>query len=134
MDVSKIFRGPFVASKKYDFFSPPPLFFFLSLSPSFQVLGDNSVVYFPGLTTGQGRTFAPGPFLFVKGLGSSGDTGTIDDNYPAALLFLWRNPTLLNAMLRPINIFMANATLDPAAAWPLNVSWPYPYSVHYLGQ
>jgi hypothetical protein len=39
-------------------------------------------------------------FMFVKGLGSSGDTGTIDDNYPAALFYLWRNPELLNALLQ----------------------------------
>jgi hypothetical protein len=39
-------------------------------------------------------------FMFVKGLGSSGDTGTIDDNYPAALFYLWRNPALLNALLQ----------------------------------
>ena len=48
--------------------------------------------------------------MFVKGLGSSGDTGTIDDNYPASLLYLWRQPELLNALLRPINIFMSNRT------------------------
>ena len=48
--------------------------------------------------------------MFVKGMGSSGDTGTIDDNYPASLMYLWRQPELLNALLRPINIFMSNRT------------------------
>ena len=72
--------------------------------------------------------------MFVKGLGSSGDTGTIDDNYPAAFLFLWRQPELLNALLRPINSFMANRTFAAGAPFPHNISWRQQYSIHYLGQ
>merc|ERR1712039_172153 len=73
--------------------------------------------------------------MFVKGLGSSGDTGTIDDNYPAALFYLWRQPELLHALLRPINMFMGKETYaGPDAGWPRNLTSPYNYSIHYLGQ
>jgi hypothetical protein len=123
-----------------------------------QVLGDNSLVWFDGklfaeqqqqqqqqqqqaavaagdMKPHNKRAEAGAPFLLVKGLGSSGDTGTIDDNYPAAFFYLWRQPELLNALLRPINIFMQNSTFVSASApWPLNVTWKEQYSIHYLGQ
>jgi hypothetical protein len=95
-----------------------------------QVLGDNSVMWYPGSATGG----APTPFMFVKGLGSSGDTGTIDDNYPAALFYLWRNPELLNALLQPINYYMQNYSLCEQCGWPRNQTWQHPFSIHYLGQ
>ena len=47
-----------------------------------QVLGANSLVWFNG--SGLPRPAPAGPMLLVKGIGSSGDTGTIDDTYPAA--------------------------------------------------
>jgi hypothetical protein len=72
--------------------------------------------------------------MFVKGLGSSGDTGTIDDNYPAAFLYLWRQPELINALLRPVHLFMRNYTYRNNSAWPLNVTWQHPFSIHFLGQ
>eukprot|EP00039_Didymoeca_costata_P022326 m.346519 g.346519 ORF g.346519 m.346519 type:complete len:773 (+) comp29453_c0_seq1:52-2370(+) len=96
-----------------------------------QVLGDNSLLWFPGF--GSNTTYA-GAFLLVKGLGSSGDTGTIDDNYPASLLYLWRQPELLNALLRPINIFMLNLTYIQNSSWPYNMTWQHAFSIHYLGQ
>ena len=34
----------------------------------------------------------PSAFLFVKGLGTSGDTGTLDDNLDAIPMFVWRQP------------------------------------------
>jgi len=48
-----------------------------------QVLGDNSVLAHtvPCLEGSGGSGSCAEPFMFVKGLGSSGDTGTIDDNY-----------------------------------------------------
>ena len=49
--------------------------------------------------------------MLVKGLNSSGDTGTIDDNFPASGFFLWRQPSLINAILNPVNLFVSNATL-----------------------
>ena len=94
-----------------------------------QVLGDNSVMWFPGTATSAGT-----PFLFVKGLGSSGDTGTIDDNYPAALFYLWRNPELLNALLQPINYYMQNLSYCATCGWPKNQTWQHQFSIHYLGQ
>ena len=121
-----------------------------------QVFGDNSIVWYDGTTgnftagpapsmarsnggsTGRRKAVAgktpPSAMMFVKGLGSSGDTGTIDDNYPAALLYLWGQPELLNALLRPINMFMANETHSAAYGFPRNLTFPEPYCVHYLGQ
>lgn len=61
-------------------------------------------------------------------------SGTIDDNYPAALLYLWGNPELLNALLRPVNMFMRNETYAPWLPFPRNLSFTYLYSVHYLGK
>lgn len=108
-----------------------------------QVFGDNSIVWYDGKVGGFGNATSKGnkktpasAMMFVKGLGSSGDTGTIDDNYPAALLYLWSQPELLNALLRPINMFMSNETYSRAAAagFPRNFSFTDLYSVHYLGQ
>ena len=101
-----------------------------------QVLGDNSVLAHtvPCLEGSGGSGTCEEPFMFVKGLGSSGDTGTIDDNYPAALFYLWRQPTLLNALLNPINHYMANDTFCSTCGWPKNQTWQHRYSIHYLGQ
>eukprot|EP01047_Picozoa_sp_COSAG01_P027510 COSAG01_NODE_1818_length_9161_cov_4.764316_3_plen_112_part_00 len=46
-----------------------------------------------------------GAMAFVKGLGSSGDTGTIDDNYRSIWPYVWANPDALNSMQRPLNLF-----------------------------
>ena len=67
-----------------------------------QVLGDNSLLW---------SSVHRMPMMLVKGLNSSGDTGTIDDNFPASGFFLWRQPSLINAILNPVNLFMSNATL-----------------------
>jgi len=96
-----------------------------------QVLGDNALLWYDG--SFKGKTKAS-PMLLVEGIGSSADTGTIDDNYPASLFFLWGNPKLLDALLRPIHIFMSNETYLPDGSWPRNVSWNKNYSIHFLGQ
>ena len=55
----------------------------------------------------------------------AGDTGTIDDNLPAVPMFLWRQPELINAMLRPLNMYNADDLHRPdGAPYPMNVSWP----------
>ena len=128
-----------------------------------QVLGDNTVMLYPGTATAPAT-----PFMFVKGLGSSGgysaerslcfvtqfaviiivaimhcfsrciaqytvytirdllagagDTGTIDDNYPAALFYMWRNPELLNALLQPINYYMRNFSYCPTCVARLSLA------------
>jgi len=100
-----------------------------------QVLGDNSLLWFPGAAGARGEPPSPpAPFMFVKGLGSSGDTGTIDDNYPASLFYLWKQPELLNALLMPINLYQTNHSFCESCGWPRNTTWPHPYSIHYLGQ
>lgn len=76
----------------------------------------------------------PGPIAFVKGIGSSGDTGTIDDNYRSIWPYVWGNPDALTAMVRPLNLFNDHQTFDPMAGYHRNVSFPYNYSAHYLGQ
>eukprot|EP01079_Euglenida_sp_SAG-EU17-18_P006828 gene6828-1221_t len=97
-----------------------------------QVLGDNSLVWYDGSFRG---ATPPSALMFVKGLGSSGDTGTIDDNYPASLLYLWGQPELLNALLRPINMFAGGETYGgPSAPFPRNLTWGEGYCIHYLGQ
>ena len=53
---------------------------------------------------------------------------------PAALFYLWRQPTLLNALLNPINHYMANDTFCSTCGWPKNQTWQHRYSIHYLGQ
>ena len=100
-----------------------------------QVLGDNSVVWFEGTPPHDAAPASkPTTFMFVKGLGSSGDTGTIDDNYPAGLFYLWKQPALLNALLQPINYYMQNYSFCPTCGWPKNQTWQVPFSIHYLGQ
>ena len=37
-------------------------------------------------------------------------------------------------MTRPLNLFNSHRTLDPNGGYPRNVSFPFNYSVHYLGQ
>lgn len=98
--------------------------------------GWTSFVWFNGTLDG-GKTTTPagsGPIAFVKGLGSSGDTGTIDDNYRSIWSWVWGSPAALGAMVRPLNLFNDHQTFDPDAGYPRNVSFPYNYSVHYLGQ
>lgn len=58
----------------------------------------------------------------------------VDDNYPAAFLYLWGQPALIDALLRPVNLFMMNLTFTASAPFPHNISWPHRYSIHYLGQ
>jgi hypothetical protein len=65
--------------------------------------------------------------------GSSGDTGTIDDNYRSIWSYIWGNPEALTAMVRPLNLFNDRQTFDPRAGYPKNVSFPFNYSAHYLG-
>ena len=69
-----------------------------------QTLADNSLLWYDGHMQGLPTKTPAAAFLFVKGLGTSGDTGTIDDNLPAIPLFLWKQPELVNAMLRPLNM------------------------------
>ena len=38
--------------------------------------------------------------------GSSGDTGTIDDNYRSIWSYIWGNPEALTAMVRPLTFSM----------------------------
>ena len=83
--------------------------------------------------TGARRPRAPAHW-FVKGFGASGDTGTVDDLYRPAPFHLWKNPELLNALLRPLNMFTSRQTYDPLGGYPLNVSYPHKFSCHYLGQ
>lgn len=68
----------------------------------------------------------------------------VDDNLDAVPMFLWRQPELINAMMRPVNMFNSDDLIRPPnAPYPMNVSWPgfqpvsgtsNNYSVHYLGQ
>eukprot|EP00118_Oscarella_pearsei_P025892 m.308983 g.308983 ORF g.308983 m.308983 type:complete len:735 (+) comp45228_c0_seq1:771-2975(+) len=96
-----------------------------------QTLGANKLVWYDdALKTKK----SPQPFLFVKGCFSSGDTGTIDDNFPAAPLYLYFNPDLIPAFLAPILMFANNETYaGDTAPFPRNVSWTESYSPHFLG-
>ena len=97
-----------------------------------QALGSNKLVWYDdALKTKK----ASQPFLFVKGCFSSGDTGTIDDNFPLAPLFLYLNADLIPAFLHPILMFANNETyVDASAPFPRNISWTESYSPHFLGE
>ena len=68
-----------------------------------QTLADNSLLWYDGQMQGRPTRTPAGAFLFVKGLGTSGDTATLDDNLDAIPMFVWRQPELINALLRPVN-------------------------------
>ena len=97
-------------------------------------LARSSLVWYDGDLHGRKTATGAGAFWFVKGFGASGDTGTVDDLYRPAPFHLWKNPELLNALLRPLNMFTSRQTYDPLGGYPLNVSYPHRFSCHYLGQ
>ena len=109
-----------------------------------QTLADQSLLWYDGTMQGQRTKTPPGAMLFVKGLGTSGDTGTLDDNLDAIPMFVWRQPELINALLRPVQMYNTGDLIRPAdAAYPMTVAWPDAqpvsgsssnYSIHYLGQ
>lgn len=98
-----------------------------------QSFADNMLTWYNGSFTGQ--TTPPGPHLWVKGQASSGDTGTLDDNYPAVPLFLLTQPRLVEYFLTPLLMWAGNETYEgPTATFPLNMTYSLPWAPHYLGQ
>ncbi|ADW68887.1 Domain of unknown function DUF1793 [Granulicella tundricola MP5ACTX9] len=63
------------------------------------------------------------PMLFAKENFSNGDIATVDVMYPSAPLFLFFNPRLLEAQVRPVLQY---------AAMPNH--WHFPFAPHDLGQ
>ena len=102
-------------------------------------MGRTTFAWYNGTLQGKGKLQqtepgSAGAMAFVKGIGSSGDTGTIDDNYRSIWPYIWANPEALNAMQRPLNLFNDHQTFDASLPYPRNVSFPFNYSAHYLGQ
>jgi hypothetical protein len=63
------------------------------------------------------------PMLFAKENFSNGDIGTVDVLYPSAPIFLFFNPRLLEAQVRPVLAYAANPS-----------HWHFPFAPHDLGQ
>lgn len=98
-----------------------------------QTFADNKLVFYNGSFGGPTQ---PGLHMWVKGQASSGDTGTMDDNYPAVPLFLLTQPQFIEAFLAPLFMWARNETTSqqPGAPFPLNMTYDYPFAPHYLGQ
>ncbi len=63
------------------------------------------------------------PMLFAKENFSNGDIATVDVLYPSAPIFLFFNPRLLEAQVRPVLAYAANPS-----------HWHFPFAPHDLGQ
>jgi hypothetical protein len=63
------------------------------------------------------------PMLFAKENFSNGDIGTVDVLYPSAPIFLFFNPRLLEAQVRPVLQYAA-----------MTDRWRFPFAPHDLGQ
>ncbi len=63
------------------------------------------------------------PMLFAKENFSNGDIATVDVMYPSAPLFLFFNPRLLEAQVRPVLQYAA-----------MSNHWHFPFAPHDLGQ
>ncbi|WP_263374755.1 glutaminase family protein [Granulicella aggregans] len=63
------------------------------------------------------------PMLFAKENFSNGDIGTVDVLYPSAPIFLFFNPRLLEAQVRPVLQYAA-----------MTDRWHFPFAPHDLGQ
>ena len=97
-----------------------------------QTLGANKLAWYGG-----DFPLAPVPELhvWVKGSGSSGDTGTLDDNLPAVPFMLWARPHMVPGFLAPLFMWAANQTTQGAdAPFPRNMTFNEAFAPHYLGQ
>lgn len=63
------------------------------------------------------------PLLFAKENFSNGDIATVDVLYPSAPIFLFFNPKMLEAQIRPVLEYAANTD-----------RWHFPFAPHDLGQ
>jgi hypothetical protein len=63
------------------------------------------------------------PMLFAKENFSNGDIATVDVLYPSSPIFLFFNPRLLEAQVRPVLAYAANPS-----------HWHFPFAPHDLGQ
>ena len=97
-----------------------------------QILGANKLAHYGGEF---GPASLPEMHVWVKGMGSSGDTGTLDDNLPAVPFFLWARPHLVPAFLAPLFMWANNETFaGPDAPFPRNMTFDEAFAPHYLGQ
>ena len=97
-----------------------------------QTLGANKLGHYDG---DFGPASPPELHVWVKGMGSSGDTGTLDDNLPAVPFFLFARPHLVPGFLAPLFMWAANETFSSEAApFPRNMTFNELYAPHYLGQ
>jgi hypothetical protein len=98
-----------------------------------QTLGANKLAWYAG-DFGPNAS-PPAPHMWVKGCGSSGDTGTLDDNLPAVPFFLWAAPHLVPAFLAPLFMWAGNETwAGQGAPFPRNMTFDEAFAPHYLGQ
>lgn len=97
-----------------------------------EALGANKLTWYAGEF---GPSSPPELHVWVKGCGSSGDTGTLDDNLPAVPLFLWSRAHLVPAFLAPLFMWASNQTFaNTSAPFPRNMTFDEYYAPHYLGQ